>query len=301
MSDQRRPTASDFDPQVLRLFDQYVHGVIDRRGFLAGAARHAVGASGAAALLAALSPRFAEAQQVKPDDARIEATWVEIDSPDGYGKVRGYLACPARPEGPLAPVLVVHENRGLNPHIEDVARRFALEGYAALAPDALFPLGGYPGDEDAARALFQKLDQAKTREDFLAAARRHQRFEGGTGRLGVVGFCYGGGMANFLATRLPQLAAAAPFYGNAAPLEDVAKIKAELLVVLAETDERINAAWPAYRAALDAAGVRYEVYQPAGTQHGFHNDTTPRYDEAAAREAWRRTLALFERTLRAKA
>ncbi|HET9483681.1 MAG TPA: dienelactone hydrolase family protein [Xanthomonadales bacterium] len=301
MSDQRRPTASDFDPQVLRLFDQYVHGVIDRRGFLAGAARHAVGASGAAALLAALSPRFAEAQQVKPDDARIEATWVEIDSPDGYGKVRGYLACPAKPEGPLAPVLVVHENRGLNPHIEDVARRFALEGYAALAPDALFPLGGYPGDEDAARALFQKLDQAKTREDFLAAARRHERFEGGTGRLGVVGFCYGGGMANFLATRLPQLAAAAPFYGNAAPLEDVGKIKAELLVVLAANDERINAAWPAYRAALDAAGVRYDVYQPAGTQHGFHNDTTPRYDEAAAREAWRRTLALFERTLRAQA
>ena len=298
MSDPIRRQARDFDPEVLRLFDRYVHGDIDRRGFLAGAARHAVGASGAAALLAALTPRFAEAQQVAPDDTRLETTHVEIDSPNGYGTVRAYLACPSQPKGPLAPVLVVHENRGLNPHIEDVARRFALEGYAALAPDALFPLGGYPGDEDAARALFAKLDPAKTREDFLAAARRHERFAGGTGRLGVVGFCWGGAMANVLATRLPTLRAAAPFYGGAPPLEDVAKIEAELLVVLAESDERVNAGWPAYRKALDEAKVEYTLYQPPGTQHGFHNDTTPRYDADAALEAWQRTLALFARRLR---
>ena len=298
MSDEPRSRASDFDPEVLKLFDQYVHGVIDRRGFLAAAGRFAVGAAGATGLLAALSPQFAAAQQVKPDDKRILARHVEFPSPDGYGTARGYLVKPAQARGPLPVVLVVHENRGLNPHIEDVARRFALEGFIAFAPDALFPLGGYPGDEDAARTLFAKLDQAKTREDFLAAAGYLAKVDGGNGRMGAVGFCYGGGMANFLATRLPDLAAAAPFYGNAAPLEDVGRIKAELLVVLAANDERINTAWPAYEAALKASGVRFELYQPAGTQHGFHNDTTPRYDEAAAREAWRRTVALFERTLR---
>ncbi|WP_149194582.1 dienelactone hydrolase family protein [Luteimonas suaedae] len=294
-----RRKASDFDPEVLRLFDQYVHGQIDRRGFLAGAARFAVGAAGAAGLLAALSPQFAAAQQIKPDDARLSTEFIEFASPQGYGTARGYLARPAKADGPLPTVLVVHENRGLNPHIEDVTRRLALEGFIAFAPDALFPLGGYPGDEDAARALFGELDQAKTREDFLAAARMLRGIDGGNGRLGVVGFCYGGGMANFLATRLPDLEAAAPFYGNAAPLEDVADIEAELLVVLAEHDERINAAWPEYEAALKEAGVRYTLFQPPGTQHGFNNDTTPRYDEDAAREAWRRMLALFERTLRA--
>ena len=297
MSDTPRRKADDFDPEVLRLFDQYVHGDIDRRGFLAGAARYAVGASGAAALLAALSPRFAEAQQVAPGDARIAAEYREFDSPSGYGKARGYLARPVKADGPLPLVLVVHENRGLNPHIEDVARRFALEGYLAFAPDALFPLGGYPGDEDAARALFGKLDQAKTREDFLAASALLSGMKGGNGRLGVVGFCYGGAMANFLATKLPMLRAAAPFYGSAPALEEVPKIKAEMLIVLAANDERVNASWPAYRAALDEAGVEYALFQPPGTQHGFHNDTTPRYDEAAAREAWKRTLALFARRL----
>ena len=272
--------------------------VIDRRGFLPGAARLAVGATTAAVLLAVLSPQFAAAQQVKPDDKRLSATYLEFASPKGYGKARGYLAKPAKAKGPLPLVLVVHENRGLNPHIEDITRRLGLEGFIAFAPDALFPLGGYPGDEDKARAEFAKLDQAKTREDFLAAAELLARIEGGNGRLGVVGFCYGGGMANFLATRLPELAAAAPFYGSPAPLEDVPKIKAEMLVVLAANDERINTAWPAYEAALKAAGVTFSLYQPAGTQHGFNNDTTPRYDEAAAREAWRRTLALFDRTLR---
>ena len=298
MSTPPRQKASDFDPEVLRLFDQYVHGFIDRRGFLTGAARFAVGATTAAGLLAALSPQFVAAQQVKPDDRRIKAKYVKFDSPKGYGKARGYLVQPAKAKIPLPLVLVVHENRGLNPHIEDITRRLALDGFISFAPDALFPLGGYPGDEDKARAEFAKLDQAKTREDFLAAAAYLKALKGGNGRMGVVGFCYGGGMANLLATRLPDLAAAAPFYGSAPPLEDVPKIKAELQVVLAANDDRINTAWPAYEAALKAAGVKYALYQPAGTQHGFNNDTTPRYDEAAAKEAWRRTLALFERTLR---
>ncbi|GAA5072093.1 dienelactone hydrolase family protein [Lysobacter panacisoli] len=298
MATPPRKTASDFDPEVLRLFDQYVHGVIDRRGFLTGAARFAVGATTAAGLLAALTPQFAAAQQVKPDDKRLQAKYVEFDSPQGYGKARGYLVRPAKAKGPLPTVLVVHENRGLNPHIEDITRRLALEGYIVFAPDALFPLGGYPGDEDKARAEFAKLDQTKTRQDFIAAAHWLKGVEGGNGKLGVVGFCYGGGMSNFLATQLPDLAAAAPFYGPAPAVEDVPKIKAELLVVLAATDERVNAGWPAYEAALKQANVRYELFQPPGTQHGFNNDTTPRYDEAAAKEAWKRTLALFERNLR---
>ena len=300
MNDERRARASDFDPEVLRLFDQYVHGLIDRRGFLSGAARFAVGASGAAGLLAALTPRFAAAQQVKPDDARLSARHVEFASPSGHGTARGYLVRPAETNGPLPLVLVAHENRGLNPHIEDITRRLALEGFIAFAPDALFPLGGYPGDEDAARTLFGKLDQDKVREDFLAAAGFLREVEGGNGRLGTVGFCWGGAMANFLATRLPDLAAAAPFYGSPPPLEDVPKIEAELLVVLAEHDERINAAWPGYEAALQAADVQYTLYQPAGTQHGFNNDTTPRYDQDAAAEAWKRTLALFDRRLRGR-
>ena len=293
-----RKTVHDFDPDVLRLFDQYVHGIIDRRGFLAAAARFAVGATTAAGLLAALSPRFAAAQQVAPDDARLKALYRQFDSPQGYGTARGYLVRPAQSDEPLPTVLVVHENRGLNPHIEDIARRLALAGYIAFAPDALFPLGGYPGDEDAARAKFATLDQTKTKQDFLAAARWLRELPGSNGRLGVVGFCYGGAMANFLATQLADLSAVAPFYGSAPALEDVPRIKAELLVVLAANDERVNAGWPAYETALKQAGVRYSLFQPASTQHGFNNDTTPRYDEAAATEAWKRTLELFDRCLR---
>jgi carboxymethylenebutenolidase len=300
MSNIPRSTASDFDPEVMRLFDQYVHGALDRRGFLTGAARFATGAAGAVGLLAALNPRFAQAQQVRSDDKRVSTQYVELASPLGYGKVRGYLAKPAHAEGPLPVVLVVHENRGLNPHIEDIARRLALEDFIAFAPDALFPLGGYPGDEDAARDLFAKLDQTKTHADFLAAADWLARLDGGNGRMGVVGFCYGGGIANFLATRLSNLAAAVPFYGMAPPPVEVPKIKAELLVVLAANDERVNASWPEYAAALETAGVHFTLYQPPGTQHGFNNDTTPRYDEAAAAEAWRRMLALFDRTLKGK-
>jgi carboxymethylenebutenolidase len=295
----RRLTARDFHPEVLRLFDQYVHGLIDRRAFLQGASRFAAGAMTATGLLAALSPRFAQAQQVAPADPRIDAKFVEFPSPEGNGTGRGYLVRPAGAAAPLPLVLVSHENRGLNPHIEDVARRFALEGFIAFAPDALFPLGGYPGDEDAARALFGKLDADRTRADFRAATDFLVHVEGGNGKLGATGFCWGGGMTNYLATVRPDLLAAAPFYGQAPPLEEVAKIRAELLLVLAANDERINAGIPAYRAALDAAGARYFIYQPPGTQHGFHNDTTPRFDEAAAKEAWNRTLMLFNRRLRA--
>ena len=298
MSDKPRLTAADFDPAVMRLFDEYVHGIIDRRAFLKRAAGFAVGAAGATGLLAALSPRFAEAQQVAADDARLITEYVEIPSPTGYGSVRGYLAKPRAAEAALPVVLVIHENRGLNPHIEDVTRRLALENFIAFAPDALFPLGGYPGDEDSARALFGQLDQAKTREDFLAAAAWLETLEGGNGQLGAVGFCYGGGISNFLATRLPQLKAAAPFYGSAPNLSEVPAIKAELLVVLAANDERVNSGWPDYEAALKAAGTRYQLLQPADTVHGFHNDTTPRYNEAAAKLAWAQTLALFKRTLR---
>ncbi|MEO8669664.1 MAG: dienelactone hydrolase family protein [Tahibacter sp.] len=290
--------ATDFDPEVLRLFDQYVHGTLDRRGFLAGATRFALGAAGAAGLLAALSPRFAEAQQIKPDDVRISTKTVEFTTPRGYGKGRGYLARPAVVKHPLPVVLVVHENRGLNPHIEDITRRLALENLIAFAPDALFPLGGYPGDEDSARSLFAKLDQAKTREDFLAAAEMLRHVDGSNGRMGAIGFCYGGGIVNFLATRLPHFAAAAPFYGVAPTIEDVVKINAEMLVVLAGNDDRTNATWPAFETALRTAKVRYTLFQPPGTQHGFNNDTTPRYDQEAAKLAWSRVIALFERRLR---
>lgn len=293
-----RQTARDFDPRVMTLFDQYVHGMIDRRGFLQGASALAISGSAAAVLLASLNPRFAEARQVAEDDARLDARHVEFDSPQGYGRGRGYLARPVQAAGPLPTVIVIHENRGLNPHIEDVTRRLALEGYLAFAPDALFPLGGYPGDEDAARTLFQQLDQARTREDMLAAAAFLGQVEGGNGRMGAIGFCYGGAIANFLATRLPGLRAAVPFYGSAAPLADVPAIQAELLVVLASDDERVNAGWPDYEDALKAAGKTYSLLQPADTLHGFHNDTTPRYSEAAAKQAWEASLALFARTLR---
>lgn len=298
MSDLPRLTARDFDPQVLRLFDQYVHGDIDRRGFLAGTARVAGGMAAATGILAMLAPQFAAAQQVKPDDSRISTSRLDFDSPDGNGKARGYVARPAKAAGKLPVVLVIHENRGLNPHIEDVARRFALADYIAFAPDALFPLGGYPGDEDEARAEFAKLDQAKAKQDFLAAAKFARKLDGAGNRLGVTGFCWGGGMSHWLATQLPDLDAAAPFYGPAPAPEEAKKVKAELLVVLASDDERVNATWPPYEAALKATKAKYSVFQPAGTQHGFHNDTTPRYDADAAKQAWQRTLALFERTLR---
>jgi carboxymethylenebutenolidase len=293
-----RKTAGDFDQELLDLFDQYVHGGIDRRGFLDGAAKFAVGGTTAAMLLEALVPKFAEAQQVPKDDKRIAPQTVEYASPQGSGTMRGYLVRPASAKDKKRPgVLVVHENRGLNPHIEDIARRLALDGFMAFAPDALAPLGGYPGDEDKARELFPKLDQAKTHEDFVAAAALLKSRPDGTGKVGVVGFCYGGGIANMLATRLPDLAAAVPFYGAQPKAEDVPKIKASLLIHYAEKDDRINAGWPAYETALKANHVKYEAFIYPGTQHGFNNDTTPRYDEAAAKLAWSRTVEFFKKTL----
>jgi len=297
-AEKPRLTAKDFAPEVLSLFDKYVHGGIDRRGFLDGAAKFAVGGVTAAGLLEALSPKFAQAQQVPATDARLRTESVEFASPKGYGKVRAYVARPATASGPLPVVLVVHENRGLNPHIEDIARRLALDNFIAVAPDALFPLGGYPGDEDKARDLFGKLDQAKTTEDFVAAAAYAKGIAGGNGKLGAVGFCYGGGVVNMLATRVPELGAGVPFYGVAPAADKVAGIKAALLLVYADNDERVNGTFPAYEAGLKAAGVKFEAVKYPGTQHGFNNDTTPRYDEAAAKQAWARSIALFNRTLR---
>jgi len=293
-----RKTAADFDPEVLRWFDRYVHGDVDRRGFLNGVARYAVGGVTAAMLLESLSPRFAQAQQVKPEDSRISARYVEYASPEGSGKVRGYLARPAGGGGKLPGILVVHENRGLNPHIEDIARRLALDNFVAFAPDALTPLGGYPGDEDKARDLFAKLDQARTRNDFVAAAAYLKGLPDCTGKIGVVGFCYGGGIANMLATKLPDLGAAVPFYGNQPAAADAARIKAPLLIHYAGNDERINSGWPAYETALKAAGVKYQAFVYSGTEHGFNNDTTPRYDAAAAKLAWTRTVDFFNQNLR---
>ena len=305
-----RKKASDFDQELLNIFDQYVHGLIDRRGFLDKAAKFAVGGVTAAMLLDTLSPKFAEAQQILPTDSRLIAEVEGFESPKGNGKMRGYFVRPSRsvgrstraPAGTAARrrpgVLVVHENRGLNPHIEDIARRLAVENFLAFAPDALTPLGGYPGDEDKARELFGKLDQAKTREDFVAAAEYLKTRPECTGKIGVVGFCYGGGIANMLATRLPDLGAAVPFYGNQPPAADVPKIKAPLLIHYAENDDRINAGWPAYEAALKENKITYVMHKYPGTQHGFNNDTTPRYDEAAAKLAWQRTIEFFNRTLR---
>ena len=292
-----RKTSADFDQGLLNLFDRYVHGDIDRRGFLEQATRYAVGGMTASMLLDALAPRFAEAQQIPKDDKRLKASMVEYPSPKGQAKTRGYLVRPAAASGKLPGVLVVHENRGLNPHIEDVARRIALDGFMAFAPDALAPLGGYPGDEDKARDLFGKLDQEKVREDFIAAAEWLKGRPDCTGKIGVVGFCFGGGIANMLATRLPDLAAAVPFYGAQPKAEEIARIKAPLLIHYAEHDERINAGIPAFEAALKANHVRYQIFTYPGTQHGFNNDTTPRYDKAAAQLAWQRTIDFLKKNL----
>ena len=292
-----RKTAGEFDQELLNLFDLYVHGDIDRRGFLERAAKFAVGGMTAAMLLDALRPRFAQAQQVAKDDKRLRIEWIDYESPQGTGKVRAYLVRPEAVTAKLPGVLVVHENRGLNPHIEDIARRLALENFVALAPDALTPLGGYPGDEDKAREKFGKLDQEKARQDFVAAAAFLKAHPDCTGKIAAVGFCWGGGIANLLATRIPDLAGAVPFYGAQPPAAEVAKIKCPLLIHYAEHDERIDAGIPAFKAALEANHVRYELFVYPGTQHGFNNDTTPRYDKAAAALAWQRTMDFFKKNL----
>jgi carboxymethylenebutenolidase len=292
-----RMKAGDFPPPVLELFDGYVHGRLSRRDFLDRAAQYAAGGFSALAMLEALSPNFAWAQQVKPDDPRITVGYVDYPSPRGSGKMRGYLALPAGGKAKHPGVVVIHENRGLNPYIEDVARRLASVGYLAFAPDALAPLGGYPGNEDQARAMFAGQDAAKRTEDLLAAVDYVKSRADFNGKLGAVGFCFGGGIVNTMATRVPDLAAAVPYYGMQPPAADVAKIKAALLIHYASEDPRIDAGWPTFEAALKANHVKYREYTYPDTQHGFHNDTTPRYDEAAAQLSWRRTLDFFKKNL----
>lgn len=295
-----RRHASEFPQELLDLFDLYQHGDIDRRTFLDRAKVFAIGGMTAGALFEALRPNYAWAQQVAPDDSRIRTERVTVPSPLGNGSIGGLLVRPASsdPAARFPSILVVHENRGLNPYIEDVARRFGAEGYMALAPDGLTSVGGYPGGDEQGGQLFQKVDRMKMLEDFVAAATWLKGRPDSTGRLGAVGFCFGGGVANSLAVRMPDLGAAVAFYGGAPSAEDAAKIKAPVLVHHGEMDTRLVGSWPAYDAALTAAGVTHEGYIYAGAQHGFHNDTTPRYDEAAAKLAWQRTLDWFNRHLR---
>jgi carboxymethylenebutenolidase len=290
-----RLTAQDFDQELLILFDAYVHGNLDRRGFLDRAQKFATAGVTAVGLLAALSPDFAAGQQVAIDDARLKTQYTNYPSPTGTGSVRGYLARPASAGATRLPgILVIHENRGLNPHIEDITRRLALDGFMAFAPDALTPLGGYPGNEEKAVAAFATLDRKKISEDFVAAAQWLKARADSTGKWGAVGFCFGGGIVHMLSIRVPDLAAGVAFYGNTPDPAEAAKVKAPLLIQQADVDERINASWPAYEAALKAAGANYIAYRYPGTQHGFNNDTTPRYDAAAARLAWERTVSFFK-------
>ena len=291
-------TQLEIDQRVFDLYDEYCHGHIDRREFLSRAASIALLGGAGLAMAQALLPRYALAQTIAFTDQRIKANYVTYPSPGGNsGSMRGYLVQPAGP-GPFPVVLIVHENRGLNPYIEDVARRAAVDGFLALAPDGLFPVGGYPGNDDDGRSLQASLDQARLRTDFLNSARFLQAHRLSTGRLGATGFCYGGGIVNYLAAVLgPDMHAGAPYYGVAADTESVSKIRAPLLCHLAEHDERVNATYPAFESGLKAAGVSYQVHTYPGTQHGFHNNSTPRYHEAAARLSWERTVAHFRKHL----
>jgi carboxymethylenebutenolidase len=293
-----RKKAEDFDPELLDLYDQYVHGAIDRRQFLDRASRFALAGATAATLLETLSPHYAWAEQVAKDDQRIQAEYASYPSPQGSGTMKGYLARPREGKGKWPAVLVVHENRGLNPYIEDVTRRLAVANFLAFAPDALTPLGGYPGNDDKGREMQATLDRAKILEDMAAGAafvRGHAR---STGKLGVIGFCFGGFVSNALAVRMPDVVAAVPFYGGQPPAADVPKIKASLLLHYAGNDTRVNEGWPAYEAALKANKVDYTAHFYEGANHGFHNDTTPRYDAAAATLAWERTLDFLNKKLR---
>ena len=289
----KRMKASDFPQEVLNVFDYYVHGEIGRREFLDRASKYAVGGMSAVAMLEALRPNYALAQQVPKNDSRIHVEYLTYPSPKGSATMRGYFARAANANGKLPGVVVIHENRGLNPYIEDVARRLAIENYVAFAPDALTPVGGYPGDEEKAAKLFQTLDPAKRTEDLMAAVPFLESRPECNGHVGAVGFCFGGGIVNQMAVRFPDLAAAVPFYGVQPNAADTAKIKAPLLIHYAGLDERIDAGWPAWKEALDRDHVRYQEYTYPNVNHGFHNDTTPRYDEQAAKLAWSRTLAFF--------
>lgn len=294
-ADPRPLTQIEIDQRVFDLYDEYCHGGMDRRAFLA---RAAVVVVGGLAMAQALLPRYAQAQTISFTDPRIKARYVSYPSPGGNsGTMRGYLVQPTG-TGPFPVVLVIHENRGLNPYIEDVARRAAAEGFLALAPDGLFPVGGYPGNDDDGRTLQSGLDQGKLRTDMLNSARFLKAHALSNGKLGVTGFCWGGGTTNYLAVALgADMQAGVPFYGAAAETASVPSIKASLLIQYAETDERINALWPTFEAALKANGVPHEMHTYPGTQHGFHNNSTPRYQEAAAKLAWDRTIAFFRKNL----
>ena len=292
-----RMTARDFDRELLELYDFYAHGIISKREFLDRAGKFAVGGVTALALLRMLSPQYAFAQQVQPNDPQIAASRIEYDSPNGNGKVNGYLVRPAAATGKIGAVLVVHENRGLNPYIEDVARRVAKAGFMALAPDGLTSVGGYPGSDDKGRELQQQVDPVKLMNDFFAGYEHLAAREDSSGKVGAVGFCYGGGVCNALAVAYGELSASVPFYGRQPKAADVPKIKAPLLLHYAELDTRINEGWPAYEAALKENGKTYAAHIYPGVNHGFHNDTTPRYDEAAAKLAWERTVAFFSQHL----
>ena len=297
-----RKQASDFPQELLNLFDKYVHGRIDRRAFLDGAQKFAVGGVTATALFEMLKPNYALAIQVPKDDSRIKGESATVQSPQGTGSIKGYLVRPANASGKLPAVLVVHENRGLNPYIEDVARRLAIAGYMAFAPDGLTSVGGYTGDDENGAKLFQQVDNAKMRQDFLAAATWLKDRPDSTGKLGAVGFCFGGSVVNQLAVRMgSDLAAAVPYYGGQPSAEDAAKIKTPVLAQYGEADERITSGWPAYEKALAAAKVPHEGHVYKAAQHGFHNDTTPRYDKAAAELSWQRTLDWFNKYLKAAA
>ena len=291
-----RKKASDFDQELLNLYDKYAHGIIERREFLEGAAKFAIGGLTAAALLDMLSPDYALANQVDENDPRIKGARIKYSSPKGHGTISGYLVRPAG-GGKRGGVVVVHENRGLNPYIADVARRAAVAGFTALAPDGLTPLGGYPGNDPDGKVMQRKLDKGKLLEDFIAAYGLLKADANSNGKVGVTGFCYGGGVSNAMAVRLSDLAAAAPFYGRQPKAEDVSRIKAPLLLHYGELDQRINAGWPAYEAALKTNGKEYTAHIYPNANHGFHNDTTPRYDEASAELAWRRTVAFFKAKL----
>ncbi|WP_300517736.1 YghX family hydrolase [Aliiroseovarius sp.] len=293
-----RMTAKDFDQELLDLYDFYAHGIITKREFLDKAGRFAVGGLTAAMLLNMLSPDYALAEQVSFNDPDILPEYVAYPSPNGHGDVRAYQVKPAKATGPLPAVLVVHENRGLNPYIEDVARRVAKAGFLALAPDGLSSVGGYPGNDAEGRDLQRTVDRSKLMNDFFAAAEHLMSRPDSTGKVGAVGFCYGGGVCNALAVAYPELAASVPFYGRQASAGDVPRIRAPLLLHYAELDERINAGWPDYEAALIEHGKTYTAHIYPGVNHGFHNDSTPRYDEAAAELAWSRTMAFFEEHLR---
>jgi len=292
-----RKKASDFDQGLLDLYDAYAHSGIDRRAFMDGVSRYAVGGVTVTALLESLMPNYALANQVEANDPRITVEKIKYESPKGYGNIDGYLTRPAGASGRIPAVVVVHENRGRNPYIEDVARRLATLGFMALAPDGLTPLGGYPGNDDDGRAMQKKLESAKLLEDFIAAFEYLKAHPGSSGKVGVVGFCFGGGVSNAMAVRLPELAAAVPFYGRQPAAADVPKISAPLLIHYAGLDKRINGGWPDYEAALKENGKTYTMYMYPDVNHGFHNDTTPRYDEAAAALAWERTIAFFKENL----